>query len=569
MDLDQWLFQKAARWLTGLRRRAADRRSSHLPFRSAGGGAGRLLRFADLVTGVSVDLIDEPGKIKLIGGKLCLPFSQGLMTSADLSRSFLELGILLISAKPQTNLFRRLRWLHREYGSFAKFLQPICTEMHQLRKNHSTQHKILLKLLISAEAPERSPDKAGLQSVQGLRKEKAAETRRTSHSIAVKIESPEMLEPDRAKIEEYTLGHNFEKIETAEEFDGVWRDLDGSDELQEHRDALQDLKLKHFIRSDDATHATIETEAGATPGGEMAEVENSRAEFFYPEWDFRRNALREKHCGLLVEEFTAADEAFVAASLRRTMRDRHGLERRTLKLIQEKNVKRRLVAGDTVDLDATIESFGDLAAGITPSENIYARRSRAFSDLYIHLLTDISLSTDSFIAGRRIVEVEKDALIAFGECLDKYHIRFAVSAFYSRTRNHCRFLKVKEELTPWQGARNRLGALEPVGYTRIGPALRHAESLMGFVAARQKWVILLTDLRPNDYDYYEGRYGIEDVRHAVRELRQSGIRVHALAIGKGDKASIPLMMQGASYRVLSDATRLTEALGDFFQEAAK
>ena len=30
------------------------------------------------------------------------------------------------------------------------------------------------------------------------------------------------------------MTHNFEKVETADEFNGAWRDFDGEDELEDH-----------------------------------------------------------------------------------------------------------------------------------------------------------------------------------------------------------------------------------------------------------------------------------------------------------------------------------------------
>ena len=36
--------------------------------------------------------------------------------------------------------------------------------------------------------------------------------------------------------------------------------------------------------------------------------------------------------------------------------------------------------------------------------------------------------------------------------------------------------------------------------------------------------------KPNDYDRYEGRYGIEDVRKALSELNHAYINSYALAI---------------------------------------
>ena len=54
---------------------------------------------------------------------------------------------------------------------------------------------------------------------------------------------------DKEKQEEFTLMHNFEKIETIEEFDDIWRDFDGDDSLDEDMNALNDINLKHTVKS--------------------------------------------------------------------------------------------------------------------------------------------------------------------------------------------------------------------------------------------------------------------------------------------------------------------------------
>jgi nitric oxide reductase NorD protein len=51
--------------------------------------------------------------------------------------------------------------------------------------------------------------------------------------------------------------------------------------------------------------------------------------------------------------------------------------------------------------------------------------------------------------------------------------------------------------------------------------------------ARRRLILLLTDAKPTDYDQYEGRYGIEDVRQALREASEQG--VHCLTLAMCDK----------------------------------
>ncbi|HQW45677.1 MAG TPA: hypothetical protein PLZ98_01315, partial [Chitinophagaceae bacterium] len=46
------------------------------------------------------------------------------------------------------------------------------------------------------------------------------------------------IEIDKKQQEDYVMTHNFEKVETADEHSGIWRDFDGADELEDHQDAL-------------------------------------------------------------------------------------------------------------------------------------------------------------------------------------------------------------------------------------------------------------------------------------------------------------------------------------------
>ena len=46
----------------------------------------------------------------------------------------------------------------------------------------------------------------------------------------------------------------------------------------------------------------------------------------------------------------------------------------------------------------------------------------------------------------------------------------------------------------------------------------HAGARMDQLDAKNKWIIVLSDGKPNDYDKYEGQYGIQDIKQALREL---------------------------------------------------
>ena len=65
------------------------------------------------------------------------------------------------------------------------------------------------------------------------------------------IEEIQQLTVDKKAQEDYVLTHNFEKVETADEFNGSWRDFDGEDDLADHQNALDELNMKYTVRVDD------------------------------------------------------------------------------------------------------------------------------------------------------------------------------------------------------------------------------------------------------------------------------------------------------------------------------
>ncbi|NPD47740.1 VWA domain-containing protein [Lentimicrobium sp. S6] len=110
-----------------------------------------------------------------------------------------------------------------------------------------------------------------------------------------------------------------------------------------------------------------------------------------------------------------------------------------------------------------------------------------------------------------------------------------------------------------------MAAVEPKGYTRIGPALRHSKSLISKRSMQNKWVILLSDGKPNDYDKYEGRYGVADVKQALREMHEFHINTYAVAIESTARYYLPQMFGQNHYNILSHPEMLLQSLTTLYQ----
>jgi nitric oxide reductase NorD protein len=230
------------------------------------------------------------------------------------------------------------------------------------------------------------------------------------------------------------------------------------------------------------------------------------------------------------------------------------------------NQQRRQSQGEEFDIDALTDLYIDVHSGHTPSENIYLSKRKKEKDLSLLLLLDISLSSDSYAADNRVIDVEKQVSILFGKILDEFNIDFSINCFYSKTRNHSSYISIKDFDDDWNKTKFKVGAVEPSGYTRIGAALRHSGALLDKRATKNKWIILISDGKPNDYDKYEGKYGINDVKQALRELNERQINSYALAIEAQAKYYLPQMFGQNHYQILTTPVELLQSLVKLYEK---
>ena len=112
----------------------------------------------------------------------------------------------------------------------------------------------------------------------------------------------------------------------------------------------------------------------------------------------------------------------------------------------------------------------------------------------------------------------------------------------------------------------RIEALTPGQYTRIGAAVRHVTTELAERPQRHKLLLLLTDGKPNDIDHYEGRYGIEDTRMAIREARKAGLRVFGVTIDENARDYFPHIFGRGAYSIVRDIARLPAALPAIYRQ---
>ncbi|MBG6129870.1 nitric oxide reductase NorD protein [Aquimarina sp. EL_43] len=375
------------------------------------------------------------------------------------------------------------------------------------------------------------------------------------------------IEVDKKTQEDYVLTHNFEKVETAEEYDGGWRDFDGDDELEEHANALEELTMKHTVRVDDPTHSVYQADfIENTTISESIEADTKGYHISYDEWDCSKRNYKPDFCKVYPKNQIETDIEYYKKTLKENASTLMGLRKMLTSVNNKYQQQRRQVQGEEFDLDMITDLFTDVHSGHTPSDKVYVSKRKKEKDLSILLLLDVSLSSDGYAAGNKVIDVEKQVSIIFGEILNEFGVDFSIQCFYSKTRNYSTYITLKGFEDDWNTSKFKIGAVSPCGYTRIGAALRHSGMLMDQRTTKNKWVILISDGKPNDYDKYEGKYGINDVKQALRELNQRQINSYALAIEAQAKYYLPQMFGQNHYQILTTPVELLQSLVQLYEK---
>jgi nitric oxide reductase NorD protein len=375
------------------------------------------------------------------------------------------------------------------------------------------------------------------------------------------------VEIDKKQQEDAVLQHQFEKVETAEEFGGNFKDFDGEDELNDHQNALDEINMRYTVRVNDAVHSIYQAEfIENTTISESAEVDSTGYHIKYDEWDYSKRTYKEDFCKVYPKTVLKNDVAYYKKTILQNNSTLIGLRKMLTNVNNKYQQKRRQSDGEEFDIDAITDLFVDVNSGHTPSENIYLSKRKVEKDLSILLLLDISLSSDAYAAGNKVIDVEKQVSILFGEILNEFNIDFSIDCFYSNTRNNSTYLTLKGFDDDWNKSKYKVGVVEPSGYTRIGAALRHSGALLDQRSTKNKWVILISDGKPNDYDKYEGKYGINDVKQALRELNERQINSYALAIEAQAKYYLPQMFGQNHYQILTTPVELLNSLVKLYEK---
>jgi nitric oxide reductase NorD protein len=360
--------------------------------------------------------------------------------------------------------------------------------------------------------------------------------------------------------------NRFEKILAMAEMINVDRPADDSED-EDAQKAADDLEEITLSRRSSKPASRLKFDLDLPP--EALDLSPLNADLSYPEWDYRSGSYLPDHCRVLAGAASELGEGWTPDdAMRRHIRQ---VRRRFEVLRPRRELMRAQADGHDLDLDALVRARCDLRAGSGGGglDRVHVAMRPRGDDLAVTLLVDVSLSTDAWVDGYRVLDVEKEALLVLAHGLSACGDHHSILTFTSRRRSWVRLETVKAFGEPMSGAiERRIGALKPGYYTRIGAAVRHASAQLARQPQRKKLLLVLTDGKPNDVDHYEGRFAVEDTRKSVQEARRLGIAVFGVTVDATAQSYVPTLFGRSGYAIVGNIRRLPAALPAIYRQVA-
>lgn len=286
----------------------------------------------------------------------------------------------------------------------------------------------------------------------------------------------------------------------------------------------------------------------------------------YPEWDYHQQKYRQDWCWLREKVMRGADPAWIDQVQQKHRGLFLQLRRQFEALRPLPQTLKAQWQGEELDLDAYVESYADQKAQSYYHEAVYLERKHQRREVAAAFLVDISASTATPVNAGRIIDLEKEALVALTYALEILGDPYALYAFSGRTRKLCDFYPLKNFGEPFSlEVKRRLASLEPQDYTRMGVAIRHAIKALEQVEAKIKILFVLSDAKPNDFDYYEGLYGLEDTKKALQEAKEKHIKPFGLVIQDKEDSNHQKLFGSHRYVIISQVKDLPQKLPELYR----
>lgn len=367
---------------------------------------------------------------------------------------------------------------------------------------------------------------------------------------------------DQSERDDPLVFNRFEKILSFAEMVNVNRLIDDEEDKNAKSNAEQ---MDEITLSPNQQRAASQLKMDLDLSPAAASGEQLRGEHTYPEWNYRKHAHQPDHCRVLngIHAEESDNTAIDAATRRRILRVRRQFEA----LRPRREWLRGQVDGNELDMDAVVRAHCDFAAVGEHSTGLYMATRAQARDLAIAILIDVSLSTDAWVEDRRVIDIEKEALLVLAHGLASCGDDYSIQSFTSQRRHRVWVNTLKSFDEPMnETTERRIAALKPGHYTRMGAAIRHAAAELSKRPNRHRLLLVLSDGKPNDSDYYEGRYAIEDTKRAIMGARQQELKVFGVTIDRDAQQYIGHLFGRGGYAMVQKPEHLAQALPAIYQQ---
>lgn len=300
---------------------------------------------------------------------------------------------------------------------------------------------------------------------------------------------------------------------------------------------------------------------------DMTEVYPLGKGHFIDEWDYRKDEYLINYVRIKPQVTLNVIPIELPQRLRKTVKKIQS----ELDLLELDRIKNdRLPYGDEINIDTWIEYTSHQNKSMH-HQKFYTTFEKKTRDMATLILADVSLSTEGGITQDiRIIDVIKDGLMVFSEALEKLQDKFAIYSFSSLQNKKVYFNIIKNFKDEYSDIiRGRIDSMHPQYYTRLGAAIRESAKILDKQQSANKLLLIISDGKPNDEDRYDGRYGIEDTKKAIEEVKKKGITPFCLTVDVDAKEYLSYLFGRNGYAILRDGQKLPKVLPEIYINLTK
>lgn len=287
----------------------------------------------------------------------------------------------------------------------------------------------------------------------------------------------------------------------------------------------------------------------------------------YPEWDESRQRYRPQYVSVAdVEpdpENPRATPLPPPAAARR-------LHKTLSRLCLGFQPRRHQSSGEDIDVDALVRLWSDLRGGGTGDARVYVANLRARRELAAMILLDVSGSTAERAAdGVTVFDRQLGFALSLAAALHDAGDRIGLYCFHSWGSKLVRMPRIVSLGAGVDArARQRARCIAPVGYSRLGAAIRHGTAVLHEDrSAPRQLLVVISDALAYDKGY-ESEYAYADTRRALAEARGANVACVCLSVGASCESGVlERAFGGSRYLRLPEIHGGERALRELFERA--